>query len=172
MVNLKFILPSKRSQTPKTQKYCMILLIWLFFWLRWVFVAVQGFFFYNCGEWRLLPSCDAWASHGSGLFCCKAWAPGHTGFRSCSTWAQQLWFTGLVAPWHVGSSRTGLQPMSPALAGGCPSTVPPGKSSYDILKKAKLKICVLVSYFCYKNLTQIYSLTILEARNLKSVSLG
>ena len=45
-MNLNFILPSKRSQTPKTQKYYMILLIWVFFvcLFRWVFVAVQGFF--------------------------------------------------------------------------------------------------------------------------------
>ena len=40
----------------------------------------------------------------------------HAGFSSCSTWAQQLWLVGfrgqtqwcmgLVALWHVGSSRT------------------------------------------------------------------
>ena len=28
------------------------------------------------------------------------------GFSSCSTWTQWLWRTGLVAPWHVGSSWT------------------------------------------------------------------
>ena len=30
----------------------------------------------------------------------------HAGFSSCGTWAQHLWLTGLVAPQHVGSSRT------------------------------------------------------------------
>ena len=30
----------------------------------------------------------------------------HTGFSSCGMWAQKLWLTGLVAPWHVGSSQT------------------------------------------------------------------
>ena len=35
---------------------------------------------------------------------------------------------GLVAPWHVGSSRTGLEPVSTALAGRLPTTAPPGKS--------------------------------------------
>ena len=29
-----------------------------------------------------------------------------TGFSSCGAWAQSLWHTGLVAPRHVGSSRT------------------------------------------------------------------
>ena len=33
----------------------------------------------------------------------------------CSTQAQQLWFMGLVAPQHVESSQTKLEPMSPAL---------------------------------------------------------
>ena len=30
----------------------------------------------------------------------------HMGFRSCNAWAQWLRQTGLVAPWHMGSSRT------------------------------------------------------------------
>ena len=28
--------------------------------------------------------------------------------------AQQLWYTGLAAPWHVGSYQTGVKPVSPA----------------------------------------------------------
>ena len=39
------------------------------------------------------------------------------GFSRCSTWAPQLWLTGSVAPWHVGSSLTGIKPVSAALAG-------------------------------------------------------
>lgn len=58
------------------------------------------------------------ASHYSGFSGCGAQALGHTGFRGCSTWAQQLQSpdsgaqvqylrcTDLVAPRHVGSSRT------------------------------------------------------------------
>ena len=38
------------------------------------------------------------ASHCRGLSCCGSQAP--------HAQAQQLWLTGLVAPWHVGSSRT------------------------------------------------------------------
>ena len=38
------------------------------------------------------------ASHYCGLSCCGAQAP--------DVQAQQLWLTGLVAPWHVGSSQT------------------------------------------------------------------
>ena len=54
--------------------------------------------------------CGAWASHCSGFSCCGARA---LGTRAQQLWlagsraqAQLLWCTGLVAPWHVGSSQT------------------------------------------------------------------
>ena len=34
---------------------------------------------------------------------------------------------GLVVPRHVGSSQTGVEPVSPAMAGGFFTTEPPGK---------------------------------------------
>ena len=64
----------------------------------------------------------------------------HAGFSSCGSWAQQLWLAGLVAPWHVGSSRPGLKPMSPAFAGGFPTTAPPGKPSMMIIIMFTLNI--------------------------------
>ena len=42
---------------------------------------------------------------------------------------QQLGHAGLAALWHVASSWTGIEPMSPTLAGGFLTTTPPGKSS-------------------------------------------
>ena len=76
--------------------------------------------FSDCIEWRLVSNCSAQASHCSGFSCCRAQAPGHTSFSSCGTRAQSLQlrgsrttgstvslqFTGLVTPWHVGSSQT------------------------------------------------------------------
>ncbi|XP_060149634.1 EF-hand calcium-binding domain-containing protein 11 isoform X1 [Globicephala melas] len=41
--------------------------------------------------------------------------------------AQRPWLTGPAAPRHVGSSRTGHEPVSPASAGGLSTTAPPGK---------------------------------------------
>ena len=55
-------------------------------------------------------------------------------FGSCSSWAQSLWHTGLVALWHMGSSQTGIEPVSPALAGRVLATVPPEKFHSNILK--------------------------------------
>ena len=62
-----------------------------------------------------------------GLSSCGVRALGHAGFSSCGVWAQELWLTGLVAPWHVGSSQTRDQPVSPALAGRFLTTAPQGK---------------------------------------------
>ena len=42
--------------------------------------------------------------------------------------------TGFTAPWHVGSSRPGIQTMSPVWRGGFLPTVPPRKPPVCILK--------------------------------------
>ena len=47
------------------------------------------------------------ASHYRGLSCCGAQAP--------DAQAQQLWLTGLVALWHVGSSQTRARTRVPCI---------------------------------------------------------
>ena len=47
------------------------------------------------------------ASHYHGLSCCGAQAP--------DAQAQQLWLTGPVAPWHVGSSQTRARTRVPCI---------------------------------------------------------
>ena len=85
----------------------------------------------SCGEWGLASSCGAWTSHFSGFFCCKAWVLGAPAtvvaapalehrLNSCST-------LGLVALQHVGAPRSGIEPVSPALASRFFTTEPPGK---------------------------------------------
>ena len=84
--------------------------------------------------------CGAWASHCSGFSCCRAQALGTQasvvvthGLRSCGLWALErrlsscgAWAQLLHGIW--GLPRPGLEPMSPELAGGFLTTVPPGKS--------------------------------------------
>ena len=55
--------------------------------------------------------CCVQASHCGGFSCCGVQALEHVSFASCSAWAPgsraqapQLWYTGLAAPRHVGSS--------------------------------------------------------------------
>ena len=62
------------------------------FSLKYLFLVVLGLHCYawafsSCGEWGLLSSCVARASHCGGFFCCRAWAPG--------TWASVLAAPGL-----------------------------------------------------------------------------
>ena len=83
--------------------------------------------------------CGARASHFSGFSCCGAWLQvrglhylWHTGsvvvarglqsagFSSCGAWAQLL-----HGMWYL--TGPGLEPVSPALAGGLLTTAPPGK---------------------------------------------
>ena len=90
---------------------CHLFLIYLFiylFWLHWVFVAARG----------LSPVA---ASRGHSSLQCMGfslqWSTGsrRAGFSSCGSRAQQLWHMGLVAPWHVGSSRTRARTRVPCI---------------------------------------------------------
>ena len=87
--------------------------IYLFIWLRWVFVAVHGL--------SLVAVSRGYSSlRGAGFslrWLLLLWSTGsrHAGFSSCGTWAQSLWRTGLVAPWHVGSSRTRARTRVPCI---------------------------------------------------------
>ena len=83
----------------------------IYFWLRWVFVAACGLFS-SCGEQRLLSNCSVWASHCSDFSCCGAQALEHNRLSSCGARAlehNRLSSCGaraLVTPWHVGFFQT------------------------------------------------------------------
>ena len=71
---------------------CIYIHIYIFyFWLCWIFSAAQGRLFLYCGEQGLLFIA---------VWLLLLWS---TGFRAHRL--QQLWHTGLVALWLVGSSR-------------------------------------------------------------------
>ena len=74
-------------------------------------------------------------------------------FRSTASKAcgpQQLWGMGLAALRRVGSSWTGIDPMSPALAGGLLTTGPPGEPSsvaFSLRKNPRLTFTALKMHF-------------------------
>ena len=97
-----------------------------FIYFIYLFLAVLGLCCYarafsSCGEWRLLFVAMQW------LLLLRSMGCRCVGFSSCSTrarqlWltgsraqAQQLWHTGLVAPRHVGSSRTRVRTHVPCI---------------------------------------------------------
>ena len=70
---------------------------------------------------RRLSSCGVLALRWAGFSPCGARAQ-QLQLSGSRALAQQLWLTGLVAPWHVESFQTSDGPFSPALAGGFLST--------------------------------------------------
>ena len=89
--------------------------------------------------------CGAWASHCGGFSCCGAWALGTWasivvahGLSSCGSQALEhrlsscgAWAYLLCGTWDLPGP--GLEPVSPALAGGFSTTMPPGKSPAGVI---------------------------------------
>ena len=86
----------------------------------------------SCSERGLL--CGMRASYCIGFSCSGAQALGKQASvvvaRGSRAQAQWLWHTGLVAPQMWDFPGPGLEPVSPALAGGFLATAPPGKPLY------------------------------------------
>ena len=77
--------------------------------------------FSSCGERGLLSSCGVWSSHCGGFSCCGA--------RHSHAWASVVAAHGLGCPGACGIfPDTGIEPVSPALAGQFSTTGPSGKS--------------------------------------------
>ena len=82
----------------------VLFLKFIYFWLRWVFVAAHGLSLVAVrGSYSLLW-CTGFSLRWLLLF--QSMGSRCTGFSTCGTRAQQLWCTGLAALRHVGSSRT------------------------------------------------------------------
>ena len=128
--------PCRASQR---QVFCSlrpILILFIYFWLHWVFVAARwlslvaesgGYSSLRCAgfslRWLLLLRSMGSRAQASvvvarRLSSCGSWALEHR-LSSCGTQAQLL-----CSMWDLPGP--GLQPMSPALAGGFLTTAPPG----------------------------------------------
>ena len=96
------------ADVPEKTKYLFILFILnylcIYFWLCWVFVAVCGLSLVAASGGYSSFWCTGFSLQW--LLLSQSTDSRHTGFSSCGARAQQLWLTGLVAPRHVGSSRT------------------------------------------------------------------
>ena len=93
-----------------------LFILFIYFWLHWVFVAVCGLSLVAESGGHSSLQCPGFSLRW--LLLLRSTGSRHAGVSSCGTraqqlWlvgsrvqAQQLWHTGLVAPRHVGSSRT------------------------------------------------------------------
>ena len=91
---------------------------------------LQGLFS-SCREQGLLSACGAQASHRR-AFSRAAQVLGHLGFSGCSSWSREHELSSCgTQSWLLRGMRdlprSGVEPLSPALAGGFLTTEPPGK---------------------------------------------
>ena len=77
----------------------LFMYVCMYLWLCWVFVSVRGL--------SLVAASGGHSSSRCAASRCGAQAP--------DAQAQQLWLTGLVAPWHVGSSQTTARTRVPCI---------------------------------------------------------
>ena len=128
--------------------FLKILILCIYFWLCWVFIAAMGFslvaaswgYSLVVGSGLLtgvaslvtdhgLSGVQAWAVVVHGLSSCSSWAPEHR-LNGCGTWA-----------WLLHSMRdlsgSGIKPVSPSLANGFFTTEPLGmpKTAFFWLKQ-------------------------------------
>ena len=103
----------------------LLRILFIYFWLCWVFVAARGLSLVAASGVSSSLRCAGFSLRWLLLL----WSMGsrHTGFSSCRTQVQQLWLagsraqaqylwhTGLVALWHVGSSRTRARTRVPCI---------------------------------------------------------
>ena len=97
-------------------KWAFIYFLFIYFCLRWVFVAARGLSLVAASGGYSSLRCAGFSFWW--LLLLRSTGSRCMGFSSYGTWAQQLWLTGsraqaqqlrrtgLVAPWHVGSSWT------------------------------------------------------------------
>ena len=87
---------------PHVDFFFNLFILFIYLWLRWVFVAACGLSLVAASRGHS----SLWCVGFSLQWLLLLWSTGsrHTGFSSCGTQAQQLWHTGLVALWNMGSS--------------------------------------------------------------------
>ena len=119
----------------------LFIYLFIYFWLHWVLVAARRLSLVSASgghsplrcvglspQWPLLLQSMGSRHVGSVVVACRLSSCGVWTLEcrpsTCVTWAQLL-----RSMWDLPRPR--LEPMSPALAGGFPTTAPPGKSPFS-----------------------------------------
>ena len=128
-------------------------ILFIYFWLRWVFIAACGLSLVAESRGYSLLRCTGFSLRW--LLLLQSTGSRHMGFSSCGTRASVVVAHGLSSCgsralecrlsscgpgaqllrgiWDIPGP--GLEPVSPALTGGFLTTAPPGKSHYRFLHK-------------------------------------
>ena len=95
---------SRRGTTMLSFLKNKFIYLFIYFWLRWVFIAAHGLSLVAASRDYSSLLCTGFSLQW--LLLLQSTGSRCMGFSGCGTRAQQLWRTGLVVPRHVGSSRT------------------------------------------------------------------
>ena len=124
-----------------------LLILFVYFWLRWVFVAAHGLSLVAASGGHSSLQCVDFSLRW--LLLLQSTGSRCTGFSSCGMRAQQLWHAGsraqaqwlwhmsLVAPWHVGSSRTRARTRVLCIGGQIPNHCATREARYISFKWTK-----------------------------------
>ena len=128
-----------------------LFIVFIYFWLRWVFTAARGLSLVaesrGYSSWQCACFSLQWLLFLQGLLflqwllLLRSTGSRRVGFSSCDSWALEHRLSScgarallLRSMWDLPGP--GLQPVSPALAGGFLTTAPPGKSLPGFLDMA------------------------------------
>ena len=107
-----------------------LFILFIYFWLRWVFVAARGLSLVVVSRGYSLLRCAGFSLRW--LLLLRSTGSRHAGFSSCGSWALECrlsscgaWASLLRGMWEL--PRPGFKPVSHALAGRFLTTAPPGK---------------------------------------------
>ena len=103
-----------------TSNFINLFILFIYLWLHWVFVVARGLSLVAASRGYSLLWCACFSPWWLLLF--QSTGSRRVGFSSCGSWASER---VLRSMWDL--PRPGLKPVSPALAGGFLTTVPPGK---------------------------------------------
>ena len=105
--------------TNTAQSNILFIYLFVYFWLIWVFVAAHGLSLVAASGGYSSLRCTGFSLRW--LLLLRSTGSRRVGFSSCGTRAELL-----CGMWDLPGP--GLEPVSPALAGGFLTTAPPGKS--------------------------------------------
>ena len=129
-----------------TTGFFLFFTLFIYFWLHWVFVAVRGLSLVAVSRGHSSLQCVAFSLRWLLLW----WSTGSrcAGFGSCGSRTPERRLSSygaraqlLCSMWDLPGP--GLEPMSPALAGGFSTTAPSGKPevpSWSIIKNCSQKL--------------------------------
>ena len=156
-----------------------LFILFIYFCLCWVFVAAHGPSPAAASGDHSLPRCVGLSPQWPPLL--RSTGSRCAGFSNCSTQAQQLQLMGSRAqaqqPWCTGPAARGmwdppgpgLEPATPALAGGPSTTAPPGKPSWLFFNQI---VSLLLNYMSYLYILDVNLLSDIWFADIFSHSLG